>query len=260
MRPRLPVRRTMLAVDVEGFTRPERDDPSRADLRTALFRLLEAALERSGVGSDAWIPLDTGDGACVLLDCRVSEVILLEECIAELRTGLKDYNRGRRTEFMLRLRVILHSGHVVADDRGWSGQQLNIASRLLNAEPLREELRSVPDNLVLMVSEAIYDAVIRDGWRSLDPGNWHRIPIEVKDWRGFAWLYTPNHPGPYGRNTAPGGEGQRQQAESDPTSVDNQHDGVPQNYFEAIHVGHDLVFDQRRRTSRGATNGGDDTA
>ena len=110
MSDQLPVRRTILAVDVEGFTRPERDDPSRSDLRNALAKMLEAALLRCGVDTQATTRLDTGDGACVLLDPNVSEVTLLEECVAELGVGLKNYNRGRLPEAMLRLRMVLPPG------------------------------------------------------------------------------------------------------------------------------------------------------
>ena len=194
MTDQLPVRRTILAVDVEGFSRPERDDPSRSDLRNALAKMLEAALLRCGVEPQATTRLDTGDGACVLLDPNVSEVTLLEECVAELGIGLKNYNRGRLPEAMLRLRMVLHSGHVAADDNGWSGQQLNITFRLLDAEPLREELRNIDGPLVLMVSDAIYSGVVQDGWRGLDPADWQQIELDVKGWHGCAWLYTQRRP------------------------------------------------------------------
>jgi hypothetical protein len=61
---RVPVRRTFLVVDVEGFTRPERDDPSRSTLRDSLFSVIEQALLRTGIEHGTWSRLDTGDGAC----------------------------------------------------------------------------------------------------------------------------------------------------------------------------------------------------
>jgi class 3 adenylate cyclase len=189
---RLPVRRTFLAVDVEGFTRPERDGPSRSMLRDSLFRVIEQALQRSGVENGAWTRLDTGDGACYLLDPEISEVVLLERCLTEMGVGLKDFNRGRLAESMLRLRVVLHSGHVVRDDYGWSGQELNIAFRLLDSEPLRAALRAGAGPLAVMVSDAIYDGVVRDGWRILESGDWELVDVRVKQWSGHAWLYAPD--------------------------------------------------------------------
>ena len=198
---RVPVRRTFLAVDVEGFTRPERDDPSRAILRDSLFSVIEQALQRSDIEHGAWSRLDTGDGGCYLLDPDVSEVVLLERCLTEIKVGLKDFNRGRLPESLLRLRVVLHSGHVARDDFGWSGRELNIAFRLLDSKPLREALRAGGGPLAVMVSNAIYDGVVRDGWRILESGDWQLVDVQVKQWRGQAWLYAPDRHADQGAGT-----------------------------------------------------------
>ncbi len=50
-----PVPRTILALDIEGFTRPERIDRDRLELRDAVYRLLGRALRRAGIGpGDYW--------------------------------------------------------------------------------------------------------------------------------------------------------------------------------------------------------------
>ncbi len=188
MGPNRPLRRTILVVDIQGFNRPERSNPSRVKLRATLFALLEAALGRAEVNRRQYALGDTGDGAYLLIDSDVSEAALLESLMPELQLGLKEYNRGRRDAAMMRLRVVLHTGYVTKDAHGWAGGDLNFAFRLLDSRPLREELRATSSPLALMVSEAVYEGVVRDGWGAIEPSEYRRVEFETKETRGQAWL------------------------------------------------------------------------
>ncbi len=183
-----PVQRAILAVDVEGFNRPERSNPSRTELRERLFSILAAALERASAGPRQYVLGDTGDGAYMLVDPDVSQAVLLESFVPELHVGLKDYNRDRRDTAMMRLRVVLHTGYVTKDAHGWSGSDLNFAFRLLDSGPLREELRATSSPMALMVSEAIYQGVVHHGWGAIEPSEYRPVEFQAKETRGRAWL------------------------------------------------------------------------
>lgn len=65
--PRLPsdpLHRSILAVDIEGYSRPERTNPIRARLRDSLYLLLDQAIGSLGIAPDQYEPpTDQGDGA-----------------------------------------------------------------------------------------------------------------------------------------------------------------------------------------------------
>ena len=57
-----PVHHTILAIDVEGFTRRPRRDVDRLRMRGELYRLLEQALARAGLRREDFRSEDRGDG------------------------------------------------------------------------------------------------------------------------------------------------------------------------------------------------------
>jgi class 3 adenylate cyclase len=65
-----PVHRTILAIDVEGFTRRQRRDVDRLQMRRELYRLLEQALARAGLQTGDFQSEDRGDGILVLLNAE----------------------------------------------------------------------------------------------------------------------------------------------------------------------------------------------
>jgi class 3 adenylate cyclase len=66
-----PVHRTILAIDVEGFTRRPRRDVDRLRMRKELYRLLEQALARADLRREDFRAEDRGDGVLVLLNAEV---------------------------------------------------------------------------------------------------------------------------------------------------------------------------------------------
>ncbi len=191
----LPHHRTIVAVDIESST--TRTNPIKAELRTKLYELFDAALCSAGICKrhrDRLI--DRGDGALALIHPveQASKVPLLNRAIPTLNQLLTDYNaslpRLGRPERQLRIRVVVHAGEVHYDVNGCFGEALDVAFRLLDAPPVKKALRVAVSPLILVVSEDIYRSVVRQRYDGIDQDTFRplvRVQIAGDRYRG--WIH-----------------------------------------------------------------------
>jgi class 3 adenylate cyclase len=171
----LPCHRSMLAVDVEGSTR--RTDPSKAHMRTSMYALLQQALYEGGVTDSYHDPLmDRGDGVMVLVHPvdQVPKTVLLDTVIPTLGALLAEHN-ARQPARRFRLRAVVHAGEVTFDDNGCFGEAVDVAFRLLEAEPAKRALSATEAPMVLVVSDDVHRAVVRHGYDGIDPSAFTRL-------------------------------------------------------------------------------------
>src|SRR6266508_816014 len=143
-----PVRRGILALDIEGFGHQGRTDPHSAHLRTRLHALLDHALRAAEIPPEQVAARsDLGDGILVLFDPAVPAATLLHPLLSTLTTKLTTDNQQATGPGRLRLRVAVHEGHVLADPHGHTGEDLNHAFRLLDAPPLGPTTLPIPHEL-----------------------------------------------------------------------------------------------------------------
>jgi hypothetical protein len=186
-----PVHRTILALDIEGFGGPQRSDPVRSTMRLALYGLLHDALT-SALGDLSRCSLsDLGDGVLILVEPEVSKLALLHPLMPEIARGLKRYNATASANARIRLRAVLHSGEIVPDSQGYSGEDLNFSFRLLDAAELRAALAASPANLALIVSQSVYNGVVTRGWQGIDPAAYRPVEVHVKETKAKAWIHIP---------------------------------------------------------------------
>jgi hypothetical protein len=132
--PRPSRRRGIVALDIEGST--SRPDPVKAELRTMLYELFDAALRSAGIPArrrDRFI--DRGDGLLALTD-PTDQAALLHRAVPVFAQLLTGYNAGLPDpggQRQLRVRAVMHTGDVHDDDNGCYGEALDIAFRLLDA-------------------------------------------------------------------------------------------------------------------------------
>jgi class 3 adenylate cyclase len=207
--PSPPHHRTIFAVDIEGST--TRNNTAKADLRGAMYELLEQALRANGIDQDCCDPLvDRGDGILALirpLD-EVPKTLLLAKVVPALRELLVDHqtnNPGQR----LRLRAVLHAGEVHHDSRGPFGEALDIAFRLLDAPEVKQRFRMVAGPLLLVVSDSFYRTIVRQGYEGIDELEFQPVTqVVVHDAVHAGWAYLPDEqaapdlPGVLGRLTS----------------------------------------------------------
>ncbi len=178
-----PLHRCIVAVEVEGFGRPDRSDRSRLRIRDALYQIVRGALLAAAVDESDYALSDRGDGLVGELSPRVSTGLLVALLVQGLLTELESHNAGVPERERMRLRAALHAGH-----------EFSYALRLLGASVLREQLAATSTPLVLIVSEPVYEGGLRWRWEGIDPSRFERV--SVTDAKGMgqpdAWIWTPD--------------------------------------------------------------------
>jgi hypothetical protein len=121
---RPPRRRVIVALDIENST--SRPDPVKAELRTMLYELSDAALRAAGLTArrrDRFS--DRGDGLLALVD-PADQALLIHLVIPVFSQLLASYNASLPhpggSDRQLRVRVVLHAGNVHDDNNGYLGE------------------------------------------------------------------------------------------------------------------------------------------
>jgi hypothetical protein len=191
-RPVGPVYRLIIAVDIEGST--TRTDPVKGELRRALYDLLGHALEAVAITGNRLEQLaDRGDGILALVRSHddVPKTVLIDRLIPLLAAMLAEYNaQAACPALRMRLRAVVHAGDVCQDGKGCYGEAIDVAIRLLDAPPVKRTLKQATAPLVLVVSDEIYFAVVRQGY--VDADTYHPVvQVRVANRPHRGWVHIP---------------------------------------------------------------------
>lgn len=192
----LPVHRSILAVDIEGST--QRTNPVKEELRRQVYRLIVEALGAVGIDETYRDPFtDRGDGVLVLVHPadEFPKPLLLSRLMPALASLLVAHNSGiplGDQPRILRLRAVIHAGEVHYDGKGFFGEDLDVAFRLLDAPKFKAHLRNAVAPLALVASDDIYRSVIRHCYDGIDDGEFFPIvTVNVGDQRRKGWVHFP---------------------------------------------------------------------
>jgi class 3 adenylate cyclase len=195
----VPLHRSIIAIDIERSTSSVRTNPIRAELRHEAYRLLGTAMRAAGITEAHCDPLtDRGDGVLVLVhpDDDLPKTLLLNPLIPALVTLLADRNAGlasaERHRRELRLRAVIHAGEVHYDGKGYFGETLDVAFRLLDAPRLKDCLRRTAAPLALIVSEDIYWSIVRHEYEGIPQSAFEPlVRVRVAGRRRQGWVHVP---------------------------------------------------------------------
>ncbi|WP_370966369.1 hypothetical protein [Amycolatopsis sp. cg9] len=188
----IPRYRTIVAVDIEGST--TRTNPARAQLRTALFELLDEAFLTGGITKkcrDGFV--DRGDGALCLIRPvdQAPKPVLLATVVPAL-SELVEKHAESRPELAFRLRVAVHAGEVHYDSRGPYGEDIDIACRLVDAPELKRRLRISARPIALVVSAEMHRSVVRHSYPGIHQNDFIQVVhVKVGAQRLRGWFHTP---------------------------------------------------------------------
>ena len=208
-------------VDVVSFTRPDRDNNDQLAIRAALYAALARAFEEAGVPWNRCVREDRGDGVLVFVSPEVSKVLLLGAVPRRLAELLERDNLAREPRQRFRLRMVVHAGEVHRDAHGFAGYDLNMAFRLVDAEPLRAAMAADEAPLGLIASEDVYQAVIRHRYGGLAPEAFQRVRVLAKsaDQPGYIQLVGGRAPARHATQPLAAPAGQRQAVRRGPVAV-----------------------------------------
>ncbi|ACY96089.1 MULTISPECIES: effector-associated domain 2-containing protein [Thermomonospora] len=182
---------SLFACDIVGFSDPLRSDRAREHLHQKLYSILESAFAESGLPPESCYQEDRGDGALVLLPPELDPSLLVHPLIGLLRGKVLDHNELSADVAQIRLRVALHIGRAKANAKGIVGSDVNHLRRLLDAPPFKEEMAESGAVLGVLVSQEMYDAVIRDARGLIDPEEFRPVEVHVKTTHATGWLRIP---------------------------------------------------------------------
>lgn len=182
---------TILALDIDGFTRPDRDEAIRIHLHKAFYEILANALEGSGLPWHLCRHEDRGDGALVILPPGVPAWPVIDLFPERLRGLIRQHNRIMCDAAQMQLRAAAHIGPVYGDAHGVIGDDLNLLFRILDAAPLRRALATSGAELAFAISRYMHDNLVLRHPGLIDPELFSPLKTRVKRTQVSAWMYLP---------------------------------------------------------------------
>lgn len=198
------VYRVLVAVDIQAYSKLDTREQlgAQRDLADALDR----AARLAGLEPNRWDRQVGGDGELSLLPEDIDPSVVVGGFTTRLSDELRRINARTPGRPRLRLRVALHHGTLTAGPFGPAGEAPIVVQRLLDAAPLRRLLTEDPGrDLALIVSDSLYEDVVRTGFTSLPQDAFAPVKVTAKGtafrghilvgggpWRDSA---TPSRPG-----------------------------------------------------------------
>jgi hypothetical protein len=186
----------MLGVDIAEFTRADRDDEIQLHLRTCLYGLLREALSRSGMSWDQGQHEDRGDGAVMIFSPDQAAQPIVDAFPDRLRCLIRRHNRFSCEPVRMQLRVAVHVGPVYRDEHGFAGDDVTYLCRMLDAQPLRRALTDSGAELAFIISDYVYEKLVRRRQSLADQRSFQRVRTQVKRTLVHGWIFLPDGPLP----------------------------------------------------------------
>lgn len=186
------VHRTIVVVDVEGFTDSGRLGVDHLAVRGGMYDVLNTAFTDSAIDFDSCEHEDRGDGVLVLVPPTVSKSVIADRLPDRLVAALRRYNSTRVPTSRFRLRVAMHSGDIRRDGAGWAGQPVIDTFRIIDADAVKTALRESDRMIALIVSDHFYTDVIQ-GDPGTVPESYTHVQAVTKNFSKPAWLRLLGH-------------------------------------------------------------------
>jgi class 3 adenylate cyclase len=181
----------VIAVDIAGFTRPDRDDDIRRYLHEKLYEYLQVAFDDSGIPWQDCFNEDRGDGALIVVPPGISFKGLIHPLPERLRDLIRRHNHVSCESAAIQLRAAAHIGPVDYDGHGFVGSDVNFAFRMLEARPVKRLLAASGAELCLAVSDYVYHSFVCHYPSLVHPDTFRAVRFQVKNTRARAWTYLP---------------------------------------------------------------------
>ncbi|MFJ4677869.1 hypothetical protein [Kitasatospora sp. NPDC088783] len=186
-----PPRRLCLAADMEHYSRL--DTRAQSAVQADLVRLLDEAARLSGLDRTAWERQPQGDLEFAVLPETTPEPALLGPFVHHLAARLGTLN-SRPAAPRIRLRLALDTGVATSAALGHAGPAPVAVARYVNAPQLKAVLAALTSaDLAVIVSDRLFQDTVRSGRPGLDPAQYLRAHVRVKEFGGYGWIRVPGH-------------------------------------------------------------------
>ncbi|WP_211245861.1 hypothetical protein [Actinomadura oligospora] len=181
------VYRLLLAVDIQGYSRL--DARGQLAAQHDLAAVLDKAAEAAGLSRSDWSEQVGGDGELALLPAGTAPAVVAGDLVLGFEAALREVNAARdsagpldpaRGGGRLRVRLALHHGTLTPGPFGPAGDAPVVVQRLLDSTPLRRLLDDPRRDLAVVVSDAMFDDVVRSGFCALPESAFQAVRITAK--------------------------------------------------------------------------------
>lgn len=187
----IPRRRLCLAADMEQYSLL--NTRTQSAVQSDLLRVLDEAAALTGLDREAWARQPQGDMEFAVLPDSTPEAVVLGPFVHHLAVLLGNRNACPAAQ-RIRLRMAVDTGVVADAALGHAGPAPVAVARYVNAPQLRTVLATLTAaDLAVMVSDRLYQDVVRSGRRDLDPAQYVRAHVRVKEFGGYGWIRVPGH-------------------------------------------------------------------
>jgi hypothetical protein len=190
-----PVHHSIVVVDIEKFSGPDRSDLHREIAYKGLNAALDKALVEADIDPGTCEIQTRGDGALVLVPNAVPAARLADDLPLRLNAHLLRYNAGVATAAQIRLRMSLHRGDARRSDNGIVGDAVNFACRLVDAEGVRQAHQESSELIAIIASDVFYRDVVQHE-PAARPELYREVEVRVKEVRATAWVRSENNSSP----------------------------------------------------------------
>lgn len=182
---------TLLTTDIVGSSTGNRRRQAHLDHTHEI--VLDRALAAAGMPVAELFRRPDGDSVTLAIPASVPKARVAADLVhREMTIALAEVNSTANAEHRLRLRAALAAGEIVVDPPQLSGEAVTRAARLRDAPALRKVMADHPEvDLGFIVADGLFDEVIRQGERGLDPRQFTAVPVEVKDFAERGWIHLP---------------------------------------------------------------------
>ncbi|OLT26520.1 hypothetical protein BJF79_43475 [Actinomadura sp. CNU-125] len=184
-------RRLIVSADAKGYGSTTAN--WQRHMQDGLCTVLERAAERAGLDRPGWWIQPGGDGEIAVLPDSEPEPRVVDDYVRHLHAELRRYNRDVPSGRELRLRMAVHYGPAIPARHGRAGGGLVVAARLCDSEALRRALDGTGAALAVVLSERVFTETVAEEHTTLDPADFTRVGVRMKEFTGHAWIHVPGH-------------------------------------------------------------------
>jgi len=169
------------------------DDQLQRALQELLVQSLDRAAAAAGIDRTTWQRQPEGDGEFAVLPSETPEHLVVDRYVRSLHAELQSVNRYRVAEAKVRMRLAIHHGVISEGANGFPGKDTVLVARLLSSRAAHVALDRLPSaDLVVILSEHLYDTLVATGHTTLRADDFRRVEVKEKTFDGHGWLWVPD--------------------------------------------------------------------
>jgi hypothetical protein len=181
------VHRSIIVIDIVGFSGPQRTHRDQLLIRTALYNALEHAFHQAGILWHECYREDRGDGVLILAPPHIPKEYLATRLPHALATTIARHNNRHCAPARIQVRLALHAGEITYDTHGVSSPALVHAFRLLDAPSFKKEVATFRALVGLIVSAWYFEEVIQQ-LHAHSPPAFHRVRVHTRSAITIGWV------------------------------------------------------------------------